>query len=168
MVKEVIINLPDSVVIKQSCLYLEMSIPTLYMTVPSKIIFALLFYTRISAVFSCKDKRRCINKLITSENENCGLWGERRIIQIPLKEDNWMIRVKMKNNVRKLRTEVNMTQVELAKLVNVSSRTIISIENEKYNPSLILAYRIAEIFKVSMEDLYCLKENKALEDQQNE
>ncbi|RDU23225.1 helix-turn-helix transcriptional regulator [Anaerosacchariphilus polymeriproducens] len=65
----------------------------------------------------------------------------------------------MKNNVRKLRTEANMTQVELAKLVNVSSRTIISIENEKYNPSLILAYRIAEIFKVSMEDLYCLKEN---------
>ncbi|OYP30401.1 putative transcriptional regulator [Lachnotalea glycerini] len=71
----------------------------------------------------------------------------------------------MKNNVRKFRTEANMTQIELAKLVNVSSRTIISIENEKYKPSLILAYRIAEIFKVSMEDLYCLKENKALEDQ---
>lgn len=79
-----------------------------------------------------------------------------------------MICVKMKNNVRKLRTEANMTQVELAKSVNVSSRTIISIENGKYNPSLILAYRIAEIFKVSMEDLYCLKENKALEDQPNE
>jgi putative transcriptional regulator len=76
--------------------------------------------------------------------------------------------VKMKNNVKNLRTKANMTQVELAKLVNVSSRTIISIENEKYNPSLILAYRIAEIFKVSMEDLYCLKENNALEDQQNE
>lgn len=73
--------------------------------------------------------------------------------------------VKVKNNVRKLRTKANMTQVELAKLVKVSSRTIISIENEKYNPFLILAYRIAEIFKVSMEDLYCLKENKALEDQ---
>lgn len=72
---------------------------------------------------------------------------------------------KLKNNVRKFRTEANMTQIELAKLVNVSSRTIISIENEKYKPSLILAYRIAEIFKVSMEDLYCLKENKALEDQ---
>lgn len=71
---------------------------------------------------------------------------------------------KMKNNVKKLRTKVNMTQVELAKLVNVSSRTIISIENEKYNPSLILAYRIAKVFKVSMEDLYCLKENNALED----
>lgn len=75
---------------------------------------------------------------------------------------------KMKNNVKKLRTNVNMTQVELAKLVNVSSRTIISIENEKYNPSLILAYRIAKVFKVSMEDLYCLKENNALEDQKNE
>lgn len=76
--------------------------------------------------------------------------------------------VKLKNNVRKLRTKINMTQVELAKLVHVSSRTIISIETEKYNPSLILAYRIAEIFNVSLEDLYCLKENKALEDQQNE
>lgn len=85
-----------------------------------------------------------------------------------MKTENWMICVKMKNNVRKLRTEANMTQVELAKSVNVSSRTIISIENGKYNPSLILAYRIAEIFKVSMEDLYCLKENKALEDQPNE
>ena len=69
----------------------------------------------------------------------------------------------MKNNVKLYRTKANMTQVELANLVKVSSRTIISIETGKYNPSLILAYRIAEVFHVSMEELYCLKENSDLE-----
>ncbi|MBQ3163571.1 MAG: helix-turn-helix transcriptional regulator [Lachnospiraceae bacterium] len=70
----------------------------------------------------------------------------------------------MKNKVKFYRTQANMTQVELAKLVNVSSRTIISIETEKYNPSLLLAYRIAEVFHISIEELYCLKENLKLED----
>lgn len=61
-----------------------------------------------------------------------------------------------------------MTQQQLANLVHVSSRTIISIEKEKYNPSLMLAYRMAEVFEVSVEELCCLKENKELEDKQYE
>lgn len=69
----------------------------------------------------------------------------------------------MKNKIKQYRSKFKMTQVELAKQVNVSSRTIISIENEKYNPSIMLAYRIAEVFHVSMEELYCLKENNELE-----
>lgn len=40
----------------------------------------------------------------------------------------------------------------------------ISIEKEQYNPSLMLAYRMAEIFNVSIEDLCCLKENKELDE----
>lgn len=57
-----------------------------------------------------------------------------------------------------------MTQVQLADAVRVSSRTIISIEKGQYNPSLMLAYRIAEVFGVTVEDLCCLKENKEMEE----
>lgn len=74
----------------------------------------------------------------------------------------------MKTKVKELRAKAKMTQQQLADLVHVSSRTIISIEKEQYNPSLMLAYRIAEIFDVSVEELCCLKENKELEDQHYE
>lgn len=60
--------------------------------------------------------------------------------------------------------QVGMTQQQLADLVHVSSRTIISIEKEQYSPSLMLAYRMAEIFGVSVEELCCLKENREQED----
>ena len=74
----------------------------------------------------------------------------------------------MKTKVRELRQSVKMTQQQLADLVHVSSRTIISIEKEQYSPSLMLAYRIAEIFEVSVEELCCLQENRELEDKQYE
>ena len=74
----------------------------------------------------------------------------------------------MKNRVKELRTAAGMTQQQLADRVHVSSRTIISLEQELYNPSLLLAYRIAELFGVTVEDLYCLKENRELEDRQYE
>ena len=74
----------------------------------------------------------------------------------------------MKNRVKELRTAAGMTQQQLADRVHVSSRTIISLEKELYNPSLLLAYRIAELFGVTVEDLYCLKENRELEDRQSE
>ena len=70
----------------------------------------------------------------------------------------------MKTKVKALRTASGMTQQQLADLVHVSSRTIISIEKEQYNPSLMLAYRMAQVFNVTVEDLCCLKENKELED----
>lgn len=74
----------------------------------------------------------------------------------------------MKTRVRELRTAAGMTQQQLADLVYVSSRTIISIEKGQYSPSLMLAYRMAEVFGVTVEDLCCLKENKELEDQRYE
>ena len=70
----------------------------------------------------------------------------------------------MKTRVKELRTAAQMTQQQLADLVHVSSRTIISIENEQYSPSLMLAYRMAQVFGVTVEELCCLKENKELED----
>ncbi len=74
----------------------------------------------------------------------------------------------MKTKVKELRTEGKMTQQQLADLVHVSSRTIISIEKGQYNPSLMLAYRMAMVFGVSVEELCCLKENKELEDREYE
>lgn len=60
-----------------------------------------------------------------------------------------------------------MTQQQLADLVFVSSRTIISIEKEQYNPSLMLAYRIARVFGTTVENLCLLETNKQLEDEEN-
>ena len=56
----------------------------------------------------------------------------------------------MKTKVKELRKAAKMTQQQLADLVHVSSRTIISIEKEQYNPSLMLAYRMTEVFGVSV------------------
>ena len=74
----------------------------------------------------------------------------------------------MKTKVKELRIAAKMTQQQLADMVHVSSRTIISIEKEQYSPSLMLAYRIAQVFGVSVEELCCLKENKEQEDRQYE
>ncbi len=74
----------------------------------------------------------------------------------------------MKTKVKEMRTQLKMTQQQLADLVHVSSRTIISIEKEQYSPSLMLAYRMAEVFGVNVEELCCLKENRELEDKQYE
>ncbi|ABS42077.1 transcriptional regulator [Clostridium botulinum] len=65
----------------------------------------------------------------------------------------------MKNRVKELRAASNMTQQQLADLVSVSSRTIISLEKGQYNPSIMLAYKIARVFNTTIEELYCLKEN---------
>ncbi len=74
----------------------------------------------------------------------------------------------MKNKIKEMRTLSKITQQQLAEMVHVSSRTIISIEKGQYNPSLMLAYRIAQVFDVSVEELCCLKENKEMEDKQYE
>ena len=74
----------------------------------------------------------------------------------------------MKTRVKDLRTAAGMTQQQLAEAVRVSSRTIISIEKEQYSPSLMLAYRMAEVFGVTVEALCCLRENRELEDRQYE
>lgn len=65
----------------------------------------------------------------------------------------------MKNKIKQFRTSSNMTQQQLSDIVSVSSRTIISLENGQYNPSIMLAYKIACTFNTTIEDLYCLKEN---------
>ena len=71
----------------------------------------------------------------------------------------------MKTRVREFRTAAGMTQQQLADLVHVSARTIISIEKEQYSPSLMLAYRLAQVFGTTVEELCCLEENRKMEDE---
>ena len=72
----------------------------------------------------------------------------------------------METKVKELRLEQGMTQQQLADLVHVSSRTIISIEKGQYSPSLMLAYRIARVFGITVEELCCLEENLKREEGQ--
>ncbi|NMP16439.1 MULTISPECIES: helix-turn-helix transcriptional regulator [unclassified Thalassotalea] len=59
------------------------------------------------------------------------------------------------NNIRVLRFHHNeMTQQELAKAVNVSRQTIVAIEKSKYSPSLEVAFKIADVFSVSIADVF--------------
>ena len=74
----------------------------------------------------------------------------------------------MKTKLKELRTAAGLTQQQLADRTHVSSRTIISIEKEQYSPSLMLAYRLALVFGVTVENLCCLEENLKLEDQKYE
>lgn len=60
----------------------------------------------------------------------------------------------MKNNIRTLREEMRMSQEELANQLDVSRQTIISIEKGKFNPSLELAFKIAGVFKLKLEDIF--------------
>ncbi|MCU9595681.1 helix-turn-helix transcriptional regulator [Caldibacillus thermolactis] len=60
----------------------------------------------------------------------------------------------MKNRVKLARIEKNLTQVELAKSVNVSRQTIGLIENGKYNPSLNLCINIAKTLGKTLDDLF--------------
>ena len=85
-----------------------------------------------------------------------------------MKQASYSVVVDMKTKVRELRMAAGLTQQQLAERVYVSARTIISIEKEQYSPSLMLAYRMAEIFGVSVEELCCLKENKVKEDEARE
>lgn len=64
----------------------------------------------------------------------------------------------MKNRVKELRIEHEITQQELADKVGVSSRTIISLEKQKYNPSVLLAYKISSVFNLSIEETFIFDE----------
>lgn len=74
----------------------------------------------------------------------------------------------MVTKVKELRAQHGLTQQQLADLVHVSSRTIISIEKGQYSPSLMLSYRMAKVFGVTVEELCCLEENLKREDETRE
>ena len=63
----------------------------------------------------------------------------------------------MKNNIKVERAKKNMTQAELAKIVNVSRQTINAIELGKYNLSTILALKIARAFNTTVDEIFQLE-----------
>lgn len=64
----------------------------------------------------------------------------------------------MKTRMKELRSELNITQEELAKQVGVRRETIIFLEKGKYNPSLRLAYRVAKALNSTIEDVFIFEE----------
>lgn len=62
------------------------------------------------------------------------------------------------------RATKRMSQQELADLVGVSRQTIIQLERDRYNPSMLLVYSIAQVFKVTIEDLFDFKEEREIVD----
>lgn len=60
----------------------------------------------------------------------------------------------MKNRVRVLRAEHELTQADLAAALNVTRQTVIAIESGKYDPSLPLAFAIARTFDQQIEDIF--------------
>lgn len=66
----------------------------------------------------------------------------------------------MKNKVYEYRTQKNMTQSELSRLVKVSRQTINSIERYKFNPTLVLAHKLSQVFEVSIDELFIFEEDE--------
>ncbi|MCQ2972970.1 MAG: helix-turn-helix transcriptional regulator [archaeon] len=60
----------------------------------------------------------------------------------------------MKNKLKVYRAMEDLTQQELANRIEVTRQTIIAIENNKYDPSLSLAFKIADFFNVKIEDIF--------------
>ncbi len=64
----------------------------------------------------------------------------------------------MKNRLEQLRKARGMNQEQLAELLEVSRQTIGSLENGRYNPSILLAFRIARLFDCQIEDIFIYEE----------
>jgi putative transcriptional regulator len=60
----------------------------------------------------------------------------------------------MKNKVKELRKSQKLTQEELAEVIGISRQAINAIEKEKFDPSLPTAFKMAKLFKTSIEDLF--------------
>jgi putative transcriptional regulator len=60
----------------------------------------------------------------------------------------------LKNLIKEKRTEMGLTQDDLSELLEVSRQTIISLEKGRYNPSLVLAFKLAKLFTCRIEDIF--------------
>ena len=64
----------------------------------------------------------------------------------------------MKNKIEAIRKEKGILQEEFAKAMGVSRQTISSLENGRYNPSILLAYKIATFFRMTIEEVFIFEE----------
>lgn len=60
----------------------------------------------------------------------------------------------MKNNIRKLRKDKNYRQEDLATALGVTRQTINAIENDKYDPTLLLAFKLANVLGTTVDELF--------------
>lgn len=65
----------------------------------------------------------------------------------------------MKNRIEEIRREKDIRQEEFAKCMGVSRQTISSLENGRYNPSIMLAYKIAKYFNMTIEEVFVFEED---------
>lgn len=68
----------------------------------------------------------------------------------------------MKNKIEDIRKERGILQDELAKALGVSRQTISSLENGRYNPSILLAHKIANYFGMTIEEVFLFDEEESL------
>ncbi len=68
----------------------------------------------------------------------------------------------MENRLTEVRKKRKITQEELAALLDVSRQTISSIENGRYNPSLVLAFKIARFFGMTVEEMFIYREKDTM------
>lgn len=66
----------------------------------------------------------------------------------------------MKNRIKELRKKKGLRQEDLAEQLSVTRQTIIAVENDKYNPTLELAMKMARLLETTVEDLFELAEGK--------
>lgn len=66
----------------------------------------------------------------------------------------------MKNRLEEIRKQHDIRQEDLATALEVSRQTIGSLENGRYNPSIILAFKIAKYFRMSIEDIFIYEEEQ--------
>ena len=66
----------------------------------------------------------------------------------------------MKNRLEEIRKQQGITQEELASVLEVSRQTIGSLENGRYNPSILLAFKIARYFGLTIEDIFIYEEDQ--------
>ncbi len=66
----------------------------------------------------------------------------------------------MKNRLEELRKQRGIRQEELAAILEVSRQTIGSLENGRYNPSIVLAFKIARYFSLSIEEIFIYEEEE--------
>ncbi|MDD3315347.1 MAG: helix-turn-helix transcriptional regulator [Syntrophaceticus sp.] len=66
----------------------------------------------------------------------------------------------MKNRLEEIRKQLGIKQEELAEKLEVSRQTIGSLENGRYNPSIILAFKIARFFNMSIEEIFIYEEEE--------
>jgi DNA-binding XRE family transcriptional regulator len=68
--------------------------------------------------------------------------------------------MKMKTRIKELRARYDLTQDELAEIVDVSRRTMLYLEKGKYNPSLFLAYKVAKALHSTIEEVFIIEEDE--------